>query len=39
LPQSILDIFVPNDLRKGVSFQKKMLFKMCTMKGFHSYHL
>jgi hypothetical protein len=35
LPQSILDIFVTNDLRKGVSFQKKMLFKMCMMKGFH----
>jgi hypothetical protein len=33
LPQSILVIFVTNDLRKGVSFQKKMLFKMCTMKG------
>jgi hypothetical protein len=39
LPQSILDIFVTNDLRKGVSFQKKMLFKMCMMKGFHPYHL
>ena len=24
---------------KGVSFQKKMLFKMCMMKGFHPYHL
>ena len=34
-----LDIFVTNDLRKGVSFQKKMLFKMCMMKGFHPYHL
>jgi hypothetical protein len=39
LPQSILDIFVTNDLRKGVSFQRKMLFKMCMMKGFHPYHL
>jgi hypothetical protein len=39
LPQSILGIFVTNDLRKGVSFQKKMLLKMCMMKGFHSYHL
>jgi hypothetical protein len=39
LAQSILDIFVTNDLRKGVSFQKKMLFKMCMMKGFHPYHL
>jgi hypothetical protein len=39
LPQSIPDIYVPNDLRKGVSFQKKMLFKMCMMKGFHPYHL
>jgi hypothetical protein len=39
LPQSILDIFVTNDLRKGVSFQNKMLFKMCMMKGFHPYHL
>jgi hypothetical protein len=39
LPQSILDIFIPNDLKKGVSFQKKMLFKMCMMKGFHPYHL
>jgi hypothetical protein len=28
-------IFVTNDLRKGVSFQKKILFKMCMMKGFH----
>jgi hypothetical protein len=28
-----------NDLRKGVSFQKKMLFKICMMKGFHPYHL
>ena len=36
---AILDIFVTNDLRKGVSFQKKMLFKMCMMKGFHPYHL
>jgi hypothetical protein len=33
------DIYVPNDLRTGVSFQKKMLFKMCVMKGFHPYHL
>jgi hypothetical protein len=39
LPQSILDIFVTNDLRKGVSFQKKMLFKMCMMKGIHPHHL
>jgi hypothetical protein len=39
LAQSILDIFVTNDLRKGVSFQKKMIFKMCMMKGFHPYHL
>jgi hypothetical protein len=39
LPQSILNIFVTNDLRKSVSFQKKMLFKMCMMKGFHPYHL
>jgi hypothetical protein len=39
LPQSILDIFVTNDLRKGVSFQKKMFFKMYMMKGFHPYHL
>jgi hypothetical protein len=38
LPQSIfilLDIFVTNDLRKGVSFQKKMFFKMGMMKGYH----
>jgi hypothetical protein len=39
LPQSILDIYAPNDLRTGVRFQKKMLFKMCVMKGFHPYHL
>jgi hypothetical protein len=41
LPQSIfilLDIFVSNDLRKGVSFQKKMFFKMGMMKGCHPYH-
>jgi hypothetical protein len=41
LPQSIfilLDIFVTNDLRKGVSFQKKMFFKMGMMKGCHPYH-
>jgi hypothetical protein len=41
LPQSIfilLDIFVTNDLRKGVSFQKKMIFKMGIMKGCHPYH-
>jgi hypothetical protein len=41
LPQSIfilLDIFFTNDLRKGVSFQKKMFFKMGMMKGFHPYH-
>jgi hypothetical protein len=31
---TILNIFVTNDLRKGVSFQKKMLFKICMMKGF-----
>jgi hypothetical protein len=35
----LLDIFVTNDLRKGVSFQKKMLFKMGMMKGCHPYHL
>jgi hypothetical protein len=28
----LLDIFVTNDLRKGVSFQKKMLFKMGMLK-------
>jgi hypothetical protein len=42
LPQSIfilLDIFVTNDLRKGVSFQKKMFSKMGMMKGCHPYHL
>jgi hypothetical protein len=42
LPQLIfilLDIFVTNDLIKGVSFQKKMFFKMGTMKGCHPYHL
>jgi hypothetical protein len=42
LPQSIfilLDIFVTNDLRKDVSFQKKMFFKMGMMKGCHPYHL
>jgi hypothetical protein len=42
LPQSIfilLDIFVTNGLRKGVSFQKKMLFKTGMMKGCHPYHL
>jgi hypothetical protein len=42
LPQLIfilLDIFVTNDLRKGVSFQKKMFFKMGMMKGCHPYHL
>jgi hypothetical protein len=42
LPQSIfllLDIFVTNDLRKGVGFQKKMFFKMGMMKGCHPYHL
>jgi hypothetical protein len=41
LPQSIfilLDIFVTNDLRKGVSFQKNMFFKMGMMKGCHPYH-
>ena len=41
LPQLIfilLDIFVTNDLRKGVSFQKKMFFKMGMMKGCHPYH-
>jgi hypothetical protein len=41
LPQStfiLLDIFVTNDLRKGVSFQKKMFSKMGMMKGYHSYH-
>jgi hypothetical protein len=41
LPQSIfilLDIFVTNDLRKGVSFQKKMFFKMGMMKDCHPYH-
>jgi hypothetical protein len=32
-------IFITNDLRKGVSFQKKMLFKMGMMKGCHPYHL
>jgi hypothetical protein len=35
----LLDIFVTNDLRKGVSFQKKMFSKMGTMKGCHPYHL
>jgi hypothetical protein len=42
LSQSIfilLNIFVTNDLRKGVSFQKKTFFKMCMMKGCHPYHL
>jgi hypothetical protein len=42
LSQSIfilLDIFFTNDLRKGVSFQKKMFFKIGMMKGFHPYHL
>jgi hypothetical protein len=42
LPQLIfilLDIFVTNDLRKGVSFQKKMFFKIGMMKGCHPYHL
>jgi hypothetical protein len=42
LPQSIfilLDIFVTIDLRKGVSFQKKMFSKMGMMKGYHPYHL
>jgi hypothetical protein len=34
LPQSILGIFVTNDLRKGVSFQKKMLFKNVYDEGF-----
>jgi hypothetical protein len=34
-----LYIFVTNDLRKGVSFQKKMFFKMGMMKGCHPYHL
>jgi hypothetical protein len=34
LPQSILDIFVTNDLRKGVSFQKKMLFQNVYDEGF-----
>jgi hypothetical protein len=34
-----LDIFVTNDLRKGVSFQKKMFFKMGMVKGCHPYHL
>jgi hypothetical protein len=41
LPQLIfilLDIFVTNDLIKGVSFQKKMFFKMDMMKGYHPYH-
>jgi hypothetical protein len=41
LPQLIfilLDIFVTNDLIKGVSFQKKMFFKMGMMKGCHPYH-
>jgi hypothetical protein len=33
------DIFVTNDLRKGVSFQKKMFSKMGMMKGCHPYHL
>jgi hypothetical protein len=40
LPQLIfilLDIFVTNDLRKGVSFQNKMFFKMGMMKGCHPY--
>jgi hypothetical protein len=35
----LLDIFVTNDLRKGVSFQKKMFSKMGMMKGCHPYHL
>jgi hypothetical protein len=42
LPQLIfifLDIFITNDLRKGVSFQKKMFFKIDMMKGCHPYHL
>jgi hypothetical protein len=34
LPQSIHGIFVTNDLRKGVSFQKKMLFKNVYDEGF-----
>jgi hypothetical protein len=42
LPQFIfilLDIFVQYDLRKYVSFRKKMFFKMDMMKGCHPYHL
>jgi hypothetical protein len=42
LPQLIfilLDNFVTNDLRKGVSFQKKMFFKMGMMKGCNPCHL
>jgi hypothetical protein len=35
----LLDIFVTNDLRKGVSFQKKMFSKMGMMKACHPYHL
>jgi hypothetical protein len=34
----LLDIFVTNDLRKGVSFQKKMFSKMGMMKSCHPYH-
>jgi hypothetical protein len=34
----LLDILVTNDLRKGVSFQKKTFFKVGMMKGFHPYH-
>jgi hypothetical protein len=35
----LLDIFITNDLRKGVSFSKENVFKMCMMKGYHRYHL
>ena len=34
MPQSIPDILVTNDLRKGVSFQKKMFFQNVYDEGF-----
>lgn len=34
MPQSILDIFVTNDLRKGVSFSKENAFQNVYDEGF-----
>ena len=34
MPQSILDIFVTNDLRKGVSFSKENVFQNVYDEGF-----